>query len=125
MSENPFAQIDELPWQHEVFFTLSRLLKCKIHVSAIDGVLVLRDLKGGRDVINHRKSVVRYLSHIYDGLDGLFFLVAENSGWSAIETREDSAEPTVVPVTEKSLAGALAFVSYLNSEISVVSRWAH
>lgn len=116
---------DEMPWQHEIFFSLSRMLNCRIHIGAIDGVLVLRDTSGGRDVISHRESIIRYLEKVYDGLEGLLILVAEDQGWSLLDTNRRFDTPPILPVTERTLAGALATANYLNSGGKTFSRWAH
>lgn len=116
---------EELPWQHEIFFGLSRMLNCKIHIGSIDGVIVLRDLAGGRNIIEHRQSIIRYLSRLYDGLEGVRLLVKEDRGWSLLDSNEKYELPPVFPLTEKTFAGALATVNYLNAGGRVPSGWAH
>lgn len=121
MSESP----REFPWQHEIFADLSKILRCKLHISTVDGVLIIRDQKAGLDIFENRTSIVRYLRHVFSGLEDVFILVDQESCWSAIDTREDYEEPPVIPLTETSLAGALASVHYMNSDKKVWSRWAH
>lgn len=116
---------DYLPWQHAVFFELSRILEARIHVSSIDGVILLRDLDGGKTIFEHRRAIVRYLSGLYQGLEDVFILMEEEGGYSAIDTRQSFDNPPIQPIPEPTLAGALAAINHINSLGRVASRFAH
>lgn len=113
------------PWQHDVFFELSRMIKAKLYITSIDGVILLRDLTGGATIYQHRHVIVRYLNDLYQGLEDVYLLMEESNGYSAIDTRMAFENPPVFPIPEPSLAGALAAISHANSLIGVPSRFAH
>lgn len=113
------------PWQHDVFFELSRMIKAKLYITSIDGVILLRDLTGGATIYQHRHVIVRYLNDLYQGLEDVYLLMEGADGYSAIDTRMVYANPPVMPIPEPTLAGALAAISHVNSLHGVPSRFAH
>ncbi|WP_300494628.1 hypothetical protein [Marinobacter sp.] len=125
MTINSGAVDAGFPWQHDVFFELSRLLNAKLYVTSIDGVILLRDLAGGATIYQHRRFIVRYLNDLYQGLEDVYLLMEESNGYSAIDTRMVFENPPVLPIPEPTLAGALAAISHVNSLNGKPSRFAH
>lgn len=113
------------PWQHDVFFKLSQMLNAKLHITSIDGVILIRDLAGGATIFEHRRSIVRYLNDLYQGLEDVYLLIEDANGYSAIDTRMVYENPPVLPIPAPTLAGALAAINYANSLNGVPSRFAH
>jgi len=118
------SELDSLPWQHEIFAVLSRNLGCRLHISSIDGVIVLRDLKGGADIIKYRRDILKFLDHLYDGTPGVCVLGRMADEWVGIDSTPGPVDPPLIPIADPTFAGAMAMIQHFNG-VNNWSRWSH
>lgn len=118
------SQVEFLPWQHDLFESLARRLQCRLHFANIDGVIVLSDLAEGRNIIKHRASIIAYLDHLYDGAMGACVIARMEDEWVGIEVLKTPKDPPLFPITEVTMAGAIAQAQYYNG-INNWSKWCH